>query len=344
MREQLEVTVESTTETLTERSDVRAVVNPNNEITVTYLLYELERRFEVSTRLQRVRLVVLVALPVPAPDQITLAWILEHIWPIRGALLDPQLAGVLDELEEAQSGAAIEYEIRRAAVLEQRRAVKDLKSEYEALEAAARRRRDAIVGLIEGEGLAEAVEADLGQRIATGIMTGGLSSALGMGTSDENEGKAAEREAAQQALAYLESQIESKGAALTTASTALREAVDRFTESAVEHRRATSQVCGCRSTSATTFSTTCMQSGLTPIPTTDSSSSTTTWSHSTPRIPPATRFSQGSPPRWVTSPGLTRMASTCWRPWPAAPPVPPRRRSGLHRAEPPHNAKRSAPG
>ena len=115
LKEQVEVTVEDTTELTDETGYVRAIENPNNELTVTDLLYELERRYRVETRLQQVRPVILVALPVPSPDEITIAWILEHSWVIREALLDPTLAGVLDTLEETQSGAAIEYEVRRRA-------------------------------------------------------------------------------------------------------------------------------------------------------------------------------------------------------------------------------------
>jgi hypothetical protein len=237
LREQVEVTVETTTDITTEQAETRTITNPNNEIMITYLLYELERRYRVQTQLQRIRPVVLVALPMPSPDEITPAWILEHSWQIREALLDPTLREVLDELEDAQSGAAIEYEVRRAALLEQRRVAQQLVTEYESLEAAARLRQATIVGAIQGEGEAAAEEWGTGQRIAVGIVTGGVSEVFGFGSSDEDEKQEARREAAQKALEYLEKQIEAKGAAMTIAATALRQAVDRFTEAAVERRR-----------------------------------------------------------------------------------------------------------
>lgn len=239
LKEQVEVTVETTTDLTTEQAETRTITNPNNEITITYLLYELERRHRVETQLQRVRPVILVALPMPSPDEITPAWILEYSWPIREALLDDTLLEVLDGLEEAQSGAAVEYEIRRAALLEQRRIAQQLVTEYESLEAAARMRRRTIVGLVEGEGLAEAGEWGTGPRIATAILTSGVSEALGFGSTSEDEELEAQREAAQQALDYLEKQIEAKGAAMTAAAEGLRRAVDRFTEAAVERRRTT---------------------------------------------------------------------------------------------------------
>lgn len=237
LKEQVEVTVETTSDLTTEQGETRTITNPNNEITITYLLYELERRYRVETELQRVRPVILVALPMPSPDEITPAWILEYSWPIREALLDDTLLEVLDGLEEAQSGAAIEYEVRRAALLEQHRIAQQLVTEYESLEAAARMRRNTIVGLVEGEGLAEAGEWGTGRRIGAAIVTGGASEILGLGGTSEDERLEAEREAAQQALDYLEKQIEAKGAAMTAAAEALRRAVDSFTEAAVEQRR-----------------------------------------------------------------------------------------------------------
>lgn len=237
LREQVEVTIESTDEWNAEESEVRTLVNPNNEITLTYLLYELERRYRVSTQLQRVRPVVTVALPMPSPGEITPAWILEYSWQIRDALLDATLLETLDRLEEYQSAAAVEHDVRRAALLEQRRLSQQLVTEYEGLEAAARKRRDLIVGLTEGEGLAEAGEAGTGERVAAAVLTAGASELFGWGSSDTDERMAAQRETAEKALEYLERQIELKGGAITSAAAAVKEAVDEFTETAVKRRR-----------------------------------------------------------------------------------------------------------
>jgi len=157
--------------------------------------------------------------------------------PIAVDLSDDTLQEVLNGVEEAESGAAVEYEVRRAALIEQSRNSQQLVTEYDGLESAARRRRDEIVRLMEGEGLAEAGEPGTGQRIATGILTGGVSELFGGGTTSADERLQAQREAAQQALGYLEKQIEIKGAAMTAAAEALRRAVDRFTEAAVQRRR-----------------------------------------------------------------------------------------------------------
>jgi hypothetical protein len=80
--------------------ETREIANPNNEITVTYLFYELQRRFKVSEQLHRVRPVILVANEVPAPDQIDEGFLVAHEWLIRRALLDESLLPALDHLKD----------------------------------------------------------------------------------------------------------------------------------------------------------------------------------------------------------------------------------------------------
>lgn len=72
------------------------LVNPNDELAVTYLFYQLQRRFHVSERLHRVTPVILVAQPVPRPNQINITWILQHDWILRRVLLDASFAPALD--------------------------------------------------------------------------------------------------------------------------------------------------------------------------------------------------------------------------------------------------------
>src|SRR5262249_19371085 len=61
----LEISTEETTEN--ESTSYREIKNPNDELTVTYLFYELQRRFLVSEELHKVTPVIMVANDVPAP-------------------------------------------------------------------------------------------------------------------------------------------------------------------------------------------------------------------------------------------------------------------------------------
>ncbi|MFN3590914.1 MAG: hypothetical protein ACK4TG_01855 [Thermaurantiacus sp.] len=109
---QVEISLERSTSE--ERQDTRQISNTNNEISVTYLFYELQRCFEVSARLQAATPVILVAFDVPSPDQISEAWLLEHAWIIRGVLLDRDLAPVLGELSESFAGDEVAVEVLEA--------------------------------------------------------------------------------------------------------------------------------------------------------------------------------------------------------------------------------------
>jgi hypothetical protein len=64
-----EKTTEITTEEIQEVESVETteITNPNDEIAVTFLFYELQRRYRIFERLYRVRPVVLVAQEFPQP-------------------------------------------------------------------------------------------------------------------------------------------------------------------------------------------------------------------------------------------------------------------------------------
>ncbi|MEQ1735225.1 MAG: hypothetical protein ABL886_02190 [Rhodoglobus sp.] len=99
----VEVTTTESTETLTEETG--KISNPNDELPVTYLFFELQRRFRVSERVHKVVPVVMVALPVPHPDEITRGWLFTHGWMLRRALLDEQFQAPLRYLMTDAAGA-----------------------------------------------------------------------------------------------------------------------------------------------------------------------------------------------------------------------------------------------
>lgn len=94
-----------------EVSEEREITNPNNELTVTYLFYELQRRFQVVERLYDVQPVVLVAYPVPPPHIIDEAWLLKHEWILHKVLLDGSLHPVLRMLSQDFAGDELAVEV-----------------------------------------------------------------------------------------------------------------------------------------------------------------------------------------------------------------------------------------
>jgi hypothetical protein len=82
----MEVETEETFESeFTESSEL---MNPNDEIPVTFLLYELQRRYRINEKLHRLQSVVLVAQEMPKASEIDSVWIILHDWILNRVLLD----------------------------------------------------------------------------------------------------------------------------------------------------------------------------------------------------------------------------------------------------------------
>ena len=98
-----------------ESETVIEIKNPNNEITVTYLLYELERRFRLREKLHRMQPVVLIARDIPRPDEIDEAWLLRYAWILERVLLDASFKEGLDYLTDGFIGNAVDKSLRETA-------------------------------------------------------------------------------------------------------------------------------------------------------------------------------------------------------------------------------------
>ncbi len=127
----LEIDTEETSSS--EYNESGTIVNPNDELSVTYLFYELQRRYRVSEQLYRVLPVVLVAQQVPSPDQITEGWVIAHDWIINRALLDDSFRPALQYL--AQKNVGDDFAIRelRKNLRQQRTLVGQLQLEFSKL-------------------------------------------------------------------------------------------------------------------------------------------------------------------------------------------------------------------
>jgi hypothetical protein len=106
--------VDSTSSIESEETRTGEISNPNNEITVTYLFYELQRRFQVSEFLYRVRPVIMVAQEVPDPNQIDEAWLVQYQWIIARILLDESFRPALKYLTDGFAGDEVSLAIVQA--------------------------------------------------------------------------------------------------------------------------------------------------------------------------------------------------------------------------------------
>ncbi|MBL7761829.1 MAG: hypothetical protein JNL23_00250 [Chitinophagaceae bacterium] len=120
----IEIITEETYESeITESGEIS---NPNDELTVTYLFYELQRQFKISERLYRLRPVIMVAQEMPSPHQITNEWVITHDWIIRRVLLDDSFKQGLEYIYIINGEQLLMDELERT-VREQRSIVKDLR-------------------------------------------------------------------------------------------------------------------------------------------------------------------------------------------------------------------------
>lgn len=133
-KEERSVEVDTETSDSSEYNESGTIVNPNDELSVTYLFYELQRRYRISEQLYRVLPVVLVAQEVPSPDQISEGWVVAHDWILNRVLLDDSFRPALGALAQRKVGD--DYAVRelRKNLRQQRTLVNNLQVEFSRLQ------------------------------------------------------------------------------------------------------------------------------------------------------------------------------------------------------------------
>ena len=152
----LEVNITDSVDTQTE--DSGEISNPNDEITVTYLFYELQRRFRVSEQIHRLTPVVAVAQEVPTPDQISEAWIVANDWILRRVILDDSFVPAMNYLSTKVVGDEVALRELYKNVEQQRHLVEELKGDLVAIQAQVNSKYATLAGELEKH--AAAVEAE----------------------------------------------------------------------------------------------------------------------------------------------------------------------------------------
>ena len=133
-KDEWSLTVDSEESFDSEQTESGTITNPNDELSVTYLFYQLQRRYRVSEQLYRTMPVVLVALDVPSPDEITEGWVIANDWIINRALLDDSFRDALELLAKESIGDEFALRELRKNMREQRRLVRSLEKEFAKLE------------------------------------------------------------------------------------------------------------------------------------------------------------------------------------------------------------------
>ncbi|HEX6099512.1 MAG TPA: hypothetical protein VF432_24575 [Thermoanaerobaculia bacterium] len=112
-----------------EETESGEISNPNDELAVTFLFYELQRRYRITERIHRVSPVVLVAQEMPKPHEINEAWLVSHDWILRRVLLDDSFAPALSYLSSQVVGDQVALSEMKTNIAQQRQIISDLKEQ-----------------------------------------------------------------------------------------------------------------------------------------------------------------------------------------------------------------------
>jgi hypothetical protein len=230
-RQQHRMEVEVTESQESEETTFHEIQNPNDELAVTYLFYELQRTYKISERLHSLTPVILVANAVPAPDEIDDAWLVEHDWILNRTILDDSFRPALQYLTKSFTGAEVNIRILEANARAQKQIVENLNQQIQlqmsVLAAKQQSVADAVTNLASSEqqkGLFDTVKHIFDPiGITGGADTGAVDAARAMVDYEKETLDRAERERAR-----LQSQLE-------IAVTALQGAVDKLSNAVKEH-------------------------------------------------------------------------------------------------------------
>ncbi|MCB0196733.1 MAG: hypothetical protein KDJ65_32575 [Anaerolineae bacterium] len=217
------------TTTITEEYDESVsgeISNPNDEIPVTYLFYELQRVYEISEKLRKLTPVILVANDVPAPHEIDEEWLLAHDWILRRVILDDSYLPALDYLADKFVGDELSAKVHHNNLEIQMDVVKSIKGQIsthtEALEKARRQMENAIAQYADS------------QREESGGFFGGVSDFLFGGDDDRGEELRIKMDAAKESYRRLENAEQRLRSQLEGETTALEAATAKYSDTLQE--------------------------------------------------------------------------------------------------------------
>jgi hypothetical protein len=236
-RQQHRTEIDTTDSEETEATGFQELQNPNDELTVTYLLYELQRTYRISERIHKLTPVILVANDVPAPHEIDDAWLVEHDWILQRVILDDSFRPALRYLTESFVGAETNIRVLESNVLAQHQLVDALRQQIQTQVSVLTKDQQNVLDAVRNLGGSQQQQGllDIVKRIfdPLGITgkadTGAVSSAQTMVDYAEDTRDRAERER-DRLFAQLEVATTALQAAVDRLSAAMREHYDKVTQ------------------------------------------------------------------------------------------------------------------
>jgi hypothetical protein len=223
--------VESSTGEETENTTFHEIQNPNDELTVTYLFYELQRTYRISEKIHQVQPVVLVANRVPAPHEIDDAWLIQHDWILLRVLLDDSFRPALEYLRKSFVGDELNLQVLDNNVKAQRQIVDAIGAQVAAQASVVKAAERDLATKTDVKGGLEFAEGILGtvKRVFDPFQLTGQS------VTGTKEGMDTVAEFAQQTLDRAEREKARLLDQLAAATSALQVAVDKLAAAIREH-------------------------------------------------------------------------------------------------------------
>ena len=224
-----------------ESTESTEITNPNDELTVTYLFYELQRRFRISEQLHRLTPVVLVGMEVPNPSRRSIDRILiMHSWIINRVLLDDRYRDALRYLTTTIVGDELALRERLSVVNRLRASADTIERNHAQLLAEVKQRNNELERMMN-------LRADKIDEEAQEGWFGSLSDwVTGEGEGDDLE---AVRVREENARAYYEKAVRAEQElrdSLRSETAALQKATADYAQALAEHSNRLLQVAGLR--------------------------------------------------------------------------------------------------
>ncbi|MEM9680819.1 MAG: hypothetical protein AAF901_10895, partial [Bacteroidota bacterium] len=230
VRQEREVSVENAQEFQESLESTQKIHNPNNEVTVTYLMYELERRYQVHQKLESVTPVIMLALDMPSPHELTEGWVLEHSWIIRRALLDDSFEDAILLIENGRQSEAVDIEVKKAIYEREQAAMSKLSSDFDAVIKDRNTLRQQVIDLQKDADNYEAGEDSTVEKVKKFFKTGGWSIFGGDSGPDQAALYESMIKAAESRLKHIEQTAEELATAQRAAKREAREAGQQYAE------------------------------------------------------------------------------------------------------------------
>ena len=125
------------------------IVNPNDELTLTCLFYELQRRYKIQEKLHSIRPVILVANEMPKPSDINVQFVLEHSWILKQVILADSFLPAIDYIREGYAASKLEIAVLEENLEKQKDVVDKVTEQVNAKSEAVKKALDLVKKAVE---------------------------------------------------------------------------------------------------------------------------------------------------------------------------------------------------